>query len=98
MNQTKSHIKKILKKLSEGFEYSEEVEEYVKEEGELVLAKKKITKKFVPPDMLAIKMLLDFNENGGKLSQMTDQELINLKNSLLEKLKGEENDSAITIQ
>ena len=94
MKQVKSHIKKILKKLANGYDYFEEIEEYVKsvDDNEMILSKKKITKRYVPPDMLAIKMLLEIDGESFRLSDMTDQELLDLKNSLIKKIQGEQND------
>ncbi len=87
----KGQIKKILIKLANGYEYSEKVEEYVvkKDTEELELAKKKISTHYIPPDMLAIKMLLEFSDqNSEVLSNMTDDELIELKNNLIKELTG----------
>lgn len=62
-----------------------------KEEGGLVLSKKKITSHYVPPDMLAIKILLEnFGEkieDSNGLEMLSDEELINYKNQLIESLK-----------
>lgn len=62
-----------------------------KEEGGLVLSKKKITSHYVPPDMLAIKILLEnFGEkieDSNGLEMLSDRELINYKNQLIESIK-----------
>ena len=70
-----------------GFDLSEVVEEYVMENGVLTLVKRKVTKKDVPPDIKAVKML--FGE-GEDVSQMTDEMLENEKKRLLEELKKKE--------
>ena len=46
----------------------------------LTLSKKKVTTHFVPPDMLAIKMLLEINskEMSSNLLNLSDEELLKL--------------------
>lgn len=62
-----------------------------KEESGLILSKKKITSHYVPPDMLAIKILLEnFVEkidDSNSLENLSDDELISYKNQLIESLK-----------
>lgn len=90
-------IKSALVKKALGFDAVEVVEEYaLGEEGEIKLSKKKVTKKTVPPDVTAIKMLIDPSEND--LTQMTDEELEEEKQRLLKclaetekKKKGDKN-------
>lgn len=75
-----------------GYDTSEIIEEFSGDEGQVVLVKKKITKKSVPPDMTAIKMLL---EGDGKedVASMTDEELKAERERLIkELLKDEDND------
>lgn len=70
-------IKKAL-----GYDATEVVEEYISgEEGEIKLSKKKVTKKNVPPDLSAIKMLLD--ESQSNISDMSDEDLENEKVRLM---------------
>ena len=70
-------IKKAL-----GYDTKEIVEEYVGgEEGEIKLSKKKITTKNVPPDISALKMLLEKEEK--PLSELSDEELEAEKNRLI---------------
>lgn len=55
----KQEIKKVLIKKALGYSLDEVVEEYVCDEnGQVKLTKRKIAKKFVPPDMSAVKILL----------------------------------------
>ena len=54
------------------------------------LTKKKVTKKNVPPDITAVKVLLDmYSDNDLDLANMTDEELLLERDKLLEKLKNE---------
>ena len=72
-----------LKKCAVGFGTSEVVEEFSVENGELKLVKKKVTKRDVPPDIKAVKMLID--ESG--LDALSDGELEEEKQKLLSILK-----------
>ena len=72
-----------LKRCAVGFGTSEVVEEFSVENGELKLVKKKVTKRDIPPDIKAVKMLLD--ESG--LDTLSDGELEEEKQKLLGILK-----------
>jgi len=92
--ETFEYIKKQNKEESQMslFDIKQREEEDVQseEEGGLILAKKKVTSHFVPPDMLAIKILLEnFGEkiDEDKFSAMSDSELIKLANSLSREIK-----------
>ena len=75
-------FKSALIKKALGYDATEVVEEYVSgEEGEIKLTKKKVTKKNVPPDMTALKMLLE--SEGEKLEEMSDEMLEKEKIRLL---------------
>ena len=81
-------INSALLKKALGFDAKEVVEEYaLSEEGEVKLSKKKITTKCVPPDVSALKMLL---ERDAPLSMLTDEELETEKMRLLEILRQSE--------
>lgn len=59
----------------------------------LFLTKKKISTHYVPPDMVAIKILFEIFESKvdeNDIENLTDDELIKLKNQLLEELKSED--------
>ncbi len=58
----------------------------------LVMVKKKITKHYIPPDMLAIKILFETIKekvNDDDLNNISDDDLIKLKNKLTEELLNE---------
>ncbi len=62
-------VKNALIKCATGLSASETVEEFAVEDGELKLIKRKVTKRDIPPDIKAVKMLLE--ERG----ELTDEEL-----------------------
>ena len=76
-------VKGALKKCAVGFGTSEVVEEFSVEDGELKLIKKKVTRRDIPPDIKAVKMLLD--ESG--ISTLSDTELEEERQKLCELLK-----------
>lgn len=96
MKRENTKLKDALLKLAIGFSYSEVTEEFSPKKGSddkvetLELSKKKITTHYVPPDMLAIKMLL---QNDGQavddFSAMSDEELLILKNKLIKEMADE---------
>lgn len=74
-----------LKKCAVGLKTREVVEEFSMEDGELRLVKKKVTQRDIPPDIKAVKLLLDGNDTCG----LSDEELEEEKAKLLEMLKNE---------
>lgn len=81
-------VKSALRKCAVGFGTSEVVEEFCVEDGELKLVKKKVTRRDVPPDIKAVKMLLD--ESG--VTELSDGELEAEREKLLKILKEEKFD------
>lgn len=85
-------IKEALLKKAVGFESDEIIEEYVSDEnGNSVLSKRKIIKKYNPPDVVALKFLLE--EEGhfdDEISKMSDEELLKERDRLLQLLKEKE--------
>ena len=79
-------IRKAIMKVALGYSVEEVTEEYGVEDGELKLIKRKETKKDVPPDLKAVKLLMDEKD----WSVLTDEELEAEKNRLLAQLKEEE--------
>ncbi len=80
-----SDLKSALIKKALGYDYKETIEEYgVKEDGEVVLLKKKVTIKDVPPDVSAIKILID---DVPSIENLSDDELKKEKKRLLKLLK-----------
>ncbi len=83
-------FKSALIKKALGYDATEVVEEYVSgDEGEVKLTKKKVTKKNVPPDITALKLLMETGDRA--VSALSDEELEKEKARLLELLKASEN-------
>jgi len=90
------NIKQALIKRALGFEAIDEVKEYAVDENEkLKLTKKKVTKKFISPDISAAKALLEiyYKDNKSELETLTNEELIAEKERLLNLLKNTEKES-----
>jgi len=84
---TKEQFKDALIKKALGYDATEVVEEYsTDDQGEVKLVKKKVTTKNVPPDISALKILLD-DGNEVPLTDLTDEQLESEKQRLLNLLK-----------
>lgn len=77
------NVEKALLKCATGHCSREVVEEFAVEDGELKLVRKKVTKREVPPDLKALKIILE----GGK--EVSDEELKEEKRRLLIMLENE---------
>ena len=75
-----------LKKCAVGLETNEVVEEFDAKDGELRLVKRKVTKRDIPPDIKAVKMLME----GGGVDGLSTEELEEEKSKLLRILNKEE--------
>lgn len=81
-------IRKALLKRALGYDTSEVVEEYAKNDDDMTVVRKKITTKNVPPDISAAKILLDdIEKTKTDLSELGDEQLLAEKNRLLNLLK-----------
>lgn len=76
-------VKQALVQCAVGLSASEVVEEFTVENGELKLVKKKVTKRDIPPDIKAVKMLIDGEGDLGG----TDEELCREREKLVKLLK-----------
>lgn len=82
-------LKTLLKKAT-GYSRDEVQEEYaVTPEGDMVLTKRKVTKKYYPPDSTALKTYLELASERGT-EEMSDEELAAEKVRLLRELAEEE--------
>jgi len=83
-------LNKALIKRALGYLNKEVTEEFCKEDkGKMVLTKRKVTKKNVPPDITAVKVLLEMYADDRSLDfeKMSDEELLFERDKLIEKLK-----------
>ena len=95
MNQkTKKQIEQALLKKAIGFDAQETVEEFSESEGEMKLLKRNVTLKSVPPDVSAVKLLLDIRGDEVDLLSLSDEDLekekVRLMKILKEKKKNED--------
>lgn len=81
--ENRENVKDALTKCAVGLSASEVTEEFTVEDGELKLVKKKVTRRDIPPDLKAVKLLL---ESGG-VSPETDAALAAERENLLKMLK-----------
>ena len=87
-NTIDADVNSALLKKALGFDAKEVVEEYaLDQEGEVKLSKKKITTKCVPPDVAALKMLL---EQSTPISALSDEELETEKERLINVIRRSE--------
>lgn len=89
-----SKIQKALLKKALGYNADEIVEEYiVDDEGNEKLSKKKITKKFISPDIPAAKVLLEnYSDNNSVYENMSEEELKKEKIKLIKLLQSGDED------
>ena len=81
-------IQKALIKRALGYNAEETVEEYAKDGDDMTIVRKKVTKKNVPPDISAAKILLDnWGENSNDFSALSGEQLEQEKLRLLALLK-----------
>lgn len=83
---SEKEIKEAIIKVALGYSLEEVTEEYGVEDGELKLVKRKETKKDIPPDLKAVKLLMESKD----YSVLSDEELEAEKQRLLKQLKEEE--------
>lgn len=88
-NESEKLAKSLLKKAM-GYSVDEVVEEYVNDENEMKLVKKKITKKHIPPDINAARALLEkcADSEFNHLQDLSDEELEEMRKKIIEEIKG----------
>jgi len=83
----------VLYKRALGYSSEEIIEEFQDDNGNLKLIKRKVTKKDIPPDITAVKILLEKKgEEELDLSSMSDEELENLRNEVMLKILKTQNE------
>ncbi len=79
-------LKSLLKKAI-GYNVSEISEEYnVDGDGNEVLSKRKVTKKYIPPDITALRAYLELSERDADYENMSDEKLMEIRDGLVKKL------------
>ena len=89
-NKVSKELDEALYKKAIGYETDEVVEEYICDEaGDFKLNKKKVTKKYISPDLQSVKILLDKLKGNEKnrYRDLSDEELLLEKQKILEKLE-----------
>ena len=93
MNEIEDKIKRAIAKRAIGYSAKEVVEEYQDDGGVLVLTKKRVTKKHVPPDATAAKLVIEGFLSDDDVENMTDEQLETERIRLIKSLKEEKNES-----
>lgn len=93
IDEYKSKIEKSIIKKALGYNYKEVIDEYAIDGNQKTLVKRKITTKNVPPDLSAVKMLLEDLTNQQKdYSNLSSEELVAEVKNLLENFDFEKNE------
>ncbi len=79
----KDEIRDAIRKVALGYSVGEVTEEYAASDGEMKLIKRKETRKDIPPDLKAVRLLLEERD----LSSLSDEELERERQRLLAELK-----------
>lgn len=87
MKKRKDIVMDTLYKKAIGYSVEEVVEEYASEERGGELLKRKVTKKAVPPDILALKTYMELMKDDKEFDNMSIEELEKEKIRLLKQLK-----------
>ena len=86
MKKTKRQLlEEALFRRATGYEATETVEEFAECDGEIRLIKRKVSKKNVPPDVAAAKIIMEGDNR--PLTELTDEQLQAEKLRLLKQLK-----------
>jgi len=83
----KEEIEEALLKKAVGYSVEEVLEEYTVVDNEMILSKKKKSIKDYPPDLSAIKLVLENMDNLDNFSKLSREELLKEKERLLNELK-----------
>lgn len=92
--ENEKSIKKALKKRALGYDSTEVTEEYTEDgDGGVRLVKRKVVSKNVPPDVSAVKLLIELDGGDNDITKLTDEELEKEKQRLIKLLLKENYDS-----
>lgn len=90
-------LKKVLLRKATGYSAKEETVEYSRDKnGKEIVLKRKVSKKHYPPDVSALKLLIEqfYNDKFEDLSSLTDEELEEERQKIIELLKEDERKNA----
>ncbi len=92
--ENEKSIKKALKKRALGYDSTEVTEEYTDDgDGGVRLVKRKVVSKNVPPDVSAVKLLIELDGGDSDITKLTDEELEQEKQRLIKLLIKENYDT-----
>ena len=83
----KKLMEEVLLRKAKGYSFEEKTEEFAVLDGEMTLVKRKVSTKYVQPDVGALKALAELTDDIGDLSELTDEQLKAEKLRLLKLLK-----------
>ncbi len=83
----KKLMEEVLLRKAKGYSFEEKTEEFAVVDGEMTLVKRKVSTKYVQPDVGALKALAELTDDIGDLSELTDEQLKTEKLRLLKLLK-----------
>lgn len=83
----KKLMEEVLLRKAKGYSFEEKTEEFAVVDGEMTLVKRKVSTKYVQPDVGALKALAELTDDIGDLSELTDEQLKAEKLRLLKLLK-----------
>lgn len=83
----KKLMEEVLLRKAKGYSFEERTEEFAVVDGEMTLVKRKVSTKYVQPDVGALKALAELTDDIGDLSELTDEQLKAEKLRLLKLLK-----------
>ena len=83
-----------MKRRAVGYDFTEVTEEYGEnKDGELTVLKKKVVTKNLPPDVSALKLLIDIEGEETDVMKMTTEELLIEKEKILKRMGVNKNES-----
>lgn len=94
----KELLTRVLLKKAKGYLVKEKTDEYVFCEGEKKLIKSKVVTKRAPPDVTAVKLLLQLDTGELNYTDMTDEQLKAEKTRLIQLLAESEADGLANIK
>ena len=68
----KKLMEEVLLRKAKGYSFEEKTEEFAVVDGEMTLVKRKVSTKYVQPDVGALKALAELTDDIGDLSELTD--------------------------